>query len=193
MLIPVGFAQANWKFTGNCVPNGAEITMGLDITGTALTTPEIAEACFLSYSGNMMDQHATAITLVSCLVKEGPNNTGASAEFTGATAGTVTGDTELPQGAVLVRKNTALGGHAGSGRNYLPGFNENLFSSNGQAAGPDVAGIQGAWDDFIASLLVSELVPVLLHSEGSPITTPTPITSFSVQALAATQRRRLRG
>jgi hypothetical protein len=46
--------------------------------------------------------------------------------------------------------------------------------------------------NFYDDLVGNDYLPVVFHSAGSPITTPTPITSFKTDPLAATQRRRLR-
>jgi hypothetical protein len=92
----------------------------------------------------------------------------------------------------LVRKVTALGGRAGRGRMYLPGPTEADVNEAGAILGARVTSLQAALNDFLTQMVADGDGPVLLHGVGSPISTPTPITSFSLDTRAATQRRRLR-
>ena len=92
----------------------------------------------------------------------------------------------------LIHKSTSLGGRAGRGRFFLPGVPESLVNSNGLLTSGTATAIDSAMSDFIGEMTATGVVPVVLHAEGSPITTPTAITAFSCDAKAATQRRRLR-
>jgi hypothetical protein len=94
--------------------------------------------------------------------------------------------------AVLVTKNTALGGRKNRGRLFLP--TGVLFEPEVDPAGQITSGAQAAlqqrFEDFLAELQLRDVAPWLLHSH--PDDEPTPIMSFSVQSLCATQRRRMR-
>lgn len=52
--------------------------------------------------------------------------------------------------------------------------------------------VTAAMNDFLDKMSTDDLPLVLLHGVGSPITTPTFISSFSCDPKLATQRRRLR-
>lgn len=102
--------------------------------------------------------------------------------------------------ALLVKKNSAVGGRANRGRFYWPGLiAETDISEVGIIGGASVAAIQTDFDAFLDALgdlddgdeLGIEMV--ILHDSESPAVTPTPVTSLTVDALAATQRRRMRG
>jgi hypothetical protein len=96
--------------------------------------------------------------------------------------------------AVLISKNTALGGRRYRGRLFFPPvkLNEGAVDQSGNMSGGSVTDYQTTWDGFVGNLGVSQLEPVLFHQGASP-PVPTPITSFTVQSVIATQRRRMRG
>ena len=192
MEIPDGYAQINWHFTGAAVPTGAQCTLGLNVTGVGVTAQEVADEVGPLWSTWILATQSSALTLVSASVKFGPVATGPSAEVAIGDAGTNSATAEVPNVALLVQKVTAAGGRAGRGRFYVPGMAGDVFASNGVSGGGTQAVQQTAFDNFHAALITSGFSPVLLHSVGAPITVPTPITSFQVSGLAATQRRRLR-
>ena len=192
LLIPAGFCQVNLFFTGASVPTGAQCTFALDAQAFAGDPTAIGNVVIDAYTAAGFTLNlANDVDLTKVLVKEGPNATGPSAEVAtgldsaGGTAGT-------PNTAVLVSKNTALGGRQGRGRMFLPGVQEDQISAAGIIAPAVVAALQSDVETFFGDIAVSDLFAVLLHDEASPITTPTPVTSFTVQSTAATQRRRMR-
>jgi len=192
LLIPAGFCQVNLFWTGASVPTGAQCTFALDAQASAQTPTEIGNVVVDAYqTAGFSINLANNVNLVKVLVKEGPNATGPSAEVatglnsSGGTAGTA-------NTATLVSKNTALGGRQGRGRMFLPGVQEDQIDGAGVIAPAVVAALQSDVELMFSEIAVSDLFPVLLHDEASPITTPTPITSFTVQSTAATQRRRMR-
>lgn len=193
MEIPTGYAQMNWYFTGQNVPNGAQVTLGLDVGGYAAGPNDLAFLGATSWVTNVIPQQTAQITLVGTTVKYGPSATGPTGLASASAAGDIAGESEPPQVAFLIRKITALGGRAGRGRMYVPGLAGGLFDSGGEAttvnANAIADALQAVHDDFVAA----NVTPVLLHSAGSPVTTPTPITGYQAVTLAATQRRRLRG
>jgi len=192
MPIPVSYAQANFIYTGNAVPNGAQWTLGLDISASAGTPALVAADLETEYiASGIAANLSNDANLTSILVKFGPDATGPSAIeaanvlATGGTGG-------VPNTAFLVRKDTALGGKAGRGRMFLPSVPEASVLQSGVLNSGVVTALQADMDSFFAGLASQGLVPVLLHGDSSPLTTPTPITGFSVQSVVATQRRRLR-
>lgn len=192
MPIPVGFAQVNFFFTGSAVPTGAQCTLGLDLAGYSGTASQCAEDVGAALGvGGLDNETADNCNLTNILVKFGPDSTGPSGSF----AFTGDGDQGIqggPAQAFLVQKNTAFGGRAGRGRLYWPGVPEAGINEAGTIAAGAIAALQTAFTNFKTELEATNLNPVLLHGEGSPITIPTPILSFTVSSTAATQRRRLR-
>lgn len=103
----------------------------------------------------------------------------------------------LPQNtAMLIHKNTGLGGRYNKGRMYFPGAFESQVSNVGLIDSTS----QAAWNTALASLLtaynaVSGVEAVgLLHNPRAADLTPgvTEITSLVIDPIVATQRRRLR-
>lgn len=192
MIIPPGYAQVNLIWTGTALPSGAQCTLGLDNQTPNFSAADLAQ--------NVIDAYVTAgfasnlpndVNLVGVLAKKGPNATGESALVsTGQNSGGGTAGT--PNTAVLVHKNTPLGGRAGRGRMYLPSIQEDQVGPSGIIAPAVVAALQSDMDTFQSELVAVDLDCVVLHNAGSPLETPTPITTFTVQSIAATQRRRLR-
>jgi hypothetical protein len=79
----------------------------------------------------------------------------------------------------------------GKGRCFLPPIwiAENNLDEYGAWSGTNITTVQAFWSSALTALLGSDCPPVLLHSDGS---TPDPITSWTLQGVAATQRRRMR-
>lgn len=194
MEIPATYGQANFIFTGADLPTGAEITLGFDHSGSGLTTPVLAaEAIFDAWvAAGMNATYANTVSLVRVDVKFGPNNVGPSGSDSGLSTGQAGGGADSPNTALLVRKNTAFGGRAGRGRFYIPGVPQSYINGDGTLLSTPRANCQTALDAFESELNTRLLPPVLLHAAGSPINSPTPITSFTVDGRVATQRRRLR-
>lgn len=193
MEIPDGFAQANFIYGGTDQPSGAEWTMGFDVSGFSGSPTDLAEICVIAYNSNNLDQFHTSQTILQLVkVKFGPTATGPSGEFGTTSPGTAAGSACPPQVAALIRKLTAFGGRAGRGRIYFPGVPEGQVSSGGILSD---AWINNLPVEMATTMTQIELAPVnavLLHGAGSPISTPTPITGFSVPARCVTQRRRNR-
>lgn len=192
MVIPEGFAQANLIFTGAAVPLGAEMTLGLELILGTPSPEEVAESVAGIWEVSGLLFQVDDITLERVAVKFGPNDTGPSGEFALGTNGGDAGEPDSPNVAVLVKKQTALGGRAGRGRWFIPGIRETRVEPGGHINGDYAEDLQAALENFRAGLITDDLRATLLHGPDSPITEPTEITSFIVDSTAATQRRRLR-
>lgn len=192
MIIPTNFAQINVIHTGSVVPTGAEWTLGVAHDGFVGDPNDVAQAFeTILLDSTLYASVANDCDVTSVLVKFGPNDTGASGLEPANEPGTGgTGGAAAP--AYLIHKNTALGGRAGRGRFFLPGIPETAIGPGGAIVGGALSAINAALASMHADLVGADLPPVLLHSAGSPISAPTTITSFSVDATAATQRRRQR-
>lgn len=192
VLIPDGYAQVNYKFTGANLPNGAEITLGIFLEGSDATPAEAAQEMIDTWDAANMEQfYGSGISMTSCYVKFGPTATGPSAEVFDAVSGT-TGDPDSPNVCTLVRKITSQGGRSGRGRWYVPGARSPNIFPDGLYNTAALATLQSAVDAFWTGMGSGSFSPVVLHGAGAPIETPTLITGFEVQQLVATQRRRLR-
>lgn len=193
MEIPSGYAQANFVYTGFAVPNGAQWTLGLDVSSYAGDPTDAANDLWTDYDTAGMEAiHAANVVLVRIDVKFGPANTGPSGSKSGSLAGTAGGLADSPNVALLVQKNTAFGGRAGRGRSYIPGVPTGHINEDGSLTSTYRDAMQLVIDDFYAKVAVQPMTPVLLHGLGSPLTVPTEITSVTVDSRVATQRRRLR-
>lgn len=192
MIIPEGFAQINAIHTGNGVPTGAQWTLAVGLDSFTGGPEDLAKAFELwILDSDLYDNIGSDVTMSSVLVKFGPNATGPSWLEPANEPGTG-GTGSSPQVAYLTNKGTSLGGRAGRGRAYLPGVPEANVNSNGNL----VSGVANAVSLSLAAVIAAAntdgCIPVVLHAEGSPLTLPTAITSWSCNAVAATQRRRLR-
>lgn len=190
-VIPAGFGQANVKFTGPGAPTGAECTFGFD-NDTNQFALDICDLIIAAWTGSFLVEQCNQVDLAAVLVKLGPNDTGPFAEVADGTSGTVVSASEVPNTAALCRKNTNTGGRQGRGRMFIPGVRESDFGSDGTMSAPDLAGWQTAADTFLGDLQAATIPMVLLRSESSPPGAPLIVTSLSMSATAATQRRRLR-
>lgn len=191
-VIPTGYAEATWLFAGSDLPLGAAMTLGLDVGGYALSPDAAAEECFNALSSNVMANLPSGIQLIGTTVKFGPNDLGPVGIYTNTSTGGDSDDSSPPNVSWLIRKQTASGGRPNRGRMYMPGLAEGEVGGDGVINPAKVAVIQTGFDGFGADLATAVLTPVVLHSEGSPVTIPTVITALTVDGRAATQRRRLR-
>lgn len=189
MIIPVGFAQVTHTFSSGFLPFGAVTTYGVDLDLVITTLDTLASNLYDNFQDHVMGNLSSAVNHDVCRIKAGPNTTGPVGEFTGVEVGGAGGTFASPNLAYLVEKNTALGGRRGRGRMFLPGVTESGIGSAGgldSTVASDFATNLGNWFDTFAGAGVS---PVLLHSDA---TSPTPITSFTIDPTVATQRNRLR-
>src|SRR5215208_5990706 len=118
MLIPLGWAQVNWIFTGVGVPLGAEVTMGLDFSTFGGTVVDAAEACHDAWASTILTVQCDGVTLTTTRVKMGPNETGLFAEFSSDDNGGLAIAEQPPQVSILINKLTGIGGRSGRGRMF---------------------------------------------------------------------------
>jgi len=192
MIIPAGYAQANYRFTGAAVPLGAQFTIGLD-PDPAVDVVECATLLVESWNAGSIDEYyGSNCVLVGVDVKFGPNATGPSATGETSTQGNAGTSTVPPNVSVLIQKQTALGGRAGRGRLYFPAIPEAQVDGSGLVSSTWTDGLDVEFAAMAVAWGAGGLEPVVLHGAGSPLTTPTPITDFVAAGQCATQRRRNR-
>lgn len=189
MIIPPGFAQVNMMFAGGGLPRGAQVTFG--VASQPLISPsDIATAVGNLYNQHIRPEASNQMQLEGILVKMGPNDTGPSAIGTYASVGLkIMGDV-FPNVALLIRKNTLVGGRRGRGRFYWPIIADGVISNGGFIDGLTVGALQNAFASFHAGLNDGGHPMQLLHADA--VTQPVPVSSLTVQGTVATQRRRLR-
>lgn len=189
MTIPAGYGQATFVYTGSAVPNGAAWTMGFSSSGFAGSVQAAADSIRDSWVEEFAPLTNINTRLDHVLVKFGPDATGPSAISTSLQLGGVNDPPSPAAVALLVRKQTALGGRQGRGRFYLPGLWDGAIDGGGLVLAGTVTAFQGACDDFLGKMAADGLDCYLLHDGALA---PTAITSLSVQGVVATQRRRQR-
>lgn len=190
MNIPAGFAQASLFFTGDALPTGAAITLGINPSGLVVTPLLAATAVSDAWdASDMIRCYTNDCTLSSILVKFGPNDTGPSAEISAAAVGTFGGDTGYPGAALLVTKQTSLGGREGKGRFYLPGLGEAAIELGGNISTGVLADMQEAVGFLVGEFSERDIPLVLLHNSG---TSPTVVEACVAAVRPGTQRRRNR-
>lgn len=201
IFVPEGEARAliRYRLTGDA--EEMVITLGLrDEVAPPLTFPNtVAQSLLDAWMATM---HPAAANLTSgwtlvgttvYLEEAGGANVG---EAIVNLVGTGAGTTLPPNCTYLVKKGTGSGGRRNRGRFYLPQvvLTEGDVSSAGFIDSADVAALQAQLDNFIPNLSSEGLVPVLFHYPYTGVAEPpsTEITSFTLDAKIATQRRRLR-
>jgi hypothetical protein len=195
VIIPTGYLQANFRFTGVAAPNGAEVTLGFEIADFVSPTPDgVANALADAWSPTMMEWVSSELTFSECYVKFGPNDTGPSGTAQRAVPGVNAATAAPPNVSVLHHKTTNLGGRRGRGRFYLPGIPEAFITGSGMLSGASFNLYQVAVDDFDAASRTTGLIPALLHADSPLSATPPPteVNAYVVDPLVATQRDRLR-
>lgn len=193
MVIPPAYAQINLHYISTQLPYGAEVTLGLDTSAFVGDVVALTNAVDTAYaSSGIPALHDNDIAMKLIHTKEGPNNTGAAYDKAVNYPGSAGSGGVSPATCYLVHKHTALGGHAGSGRLYMPGVIKSAMDDDGVIHSGTVTSVSAAWNTFKASLAAANLPPVLLHGASSPISIPTPIAAFACDGKAATQRRRMR-
>lgn len=191
-VIPAGYAQINFRFVGSGLVNPAECTIGVILTSYGGDVTTLAEDMYTLFSETLLTQMNESIDLKEVLAKEGPNDLGPQAIFTGTENGGNASQGSSSAVALLIHKNTSAGGRPNRGRMYLPGASEAAVAPNGELTAAFQTSLQAQAQAFHNGFGDLSLTPVLLHGPDSPVANPTQITSLVVDARVATQRRRQR-
>lgn len=193
MEVPTGYCQINILWTGGALPTGAETTFGIDNTADDRDPADVALAVVEAFNAtDILQFFSSGISGATVLCKNGPTATGPSGSAGVIGPGSGSSATVPPNVSVLVQKHTAFGGRAGRGRMYFPGWPEANLGSDGVLGEPTRTNFEAEFTTTMALLDVGSLPQVVLHGAGSPLSTPSPVTSYTVATSAATQRRRLR-
>lgn len=188
MIIPAGFAQVTIFYGGANLPHGAANTWGIDLP----SSPDldlIAGQMFEAWD-NVWPANADAgARMERCLVKAGPNETGATGEHSAIVNGSVVSQGLPPNTAILVQKLTGFGGRKGKGRMYLPAPAGTAAAETGLVDSTIVTDLNDRLSTFLDLLALNGTPMVLLHDEEL---IPTPVTTLKCSVRYATQRRRQR-
>jgi hypothetical protein len=194
VVIPLGFGIVRLRFTLGSLPDEMVVTFGYvgDVGADAQQDAVDVNTIFKAAGKpGATAERSTAYTYrgvsTTRMLTTGP----ALGQVDEAVVGTKSAACLPPNCAMLVKKVTARGGRMGRGRMYVPPFMlaESDINDSGAVDIPDLGGQVALWNAFYTALAASDVVPALLHSDGS---TPDEITAFTFQGQIATQRRRLR-
>jgi hypothetical protein len=189
MIIPVGYASVSVPLTHPSINRQAFITFGVQNAGTFADPNVVAQAVQDAIVGTIQNRFDTELligpTEAQVNVSAGP----LPGIATDTTNGTSVADTPPPNVAILCRKHTLTPGRTGRGRFYLPwACDQTGISQGGQLEAAVVTATQDRLTEFLAALDENQVPMVVLHNGSGA---PSEVTSFSVDTLVATQRRRL--
>jgi len=194
VIIPVDYLQMNMRWS---VAGDAEFmycTLGLfDVNpgrGPQVLANDVGiawDASTFTTAANMLAGWSAGTVLTTVMTGTGP----LSFETGTAVAGSAAAGTLPNNCAILVRKNTNLGGRRNRGRMYLPPAysNESGVNQVGTLDPATVTVYQNLINSLNTELQALDFLPVVLHSNGG---TPAQISQFLVQPKLATQRTRMR-
>lgn len=193
--IPPGYAQVTWQALNTFSGQVFMTSIGVAIEAWDPASIDDVEALFWnsdSFGGLVWEGWVSQ----GCLVKVGTSDPSEPLTYQappGAT-GEGTASPSSPQVSVLYKKLTNRGGRRGRGRMYIPGPQEAWVNGAGQLEPDGITAYTDAGDTFFGNVTAVDgfVDPVLLHTtvaDGDPNV----LTSFTLETLVATQRRRLRG
>lgn len=189
MIIPAGFGQANFIYSGNGYLRGAEVTIGFD-DNTGDTPADIAATLIGIHTATITPVQGLACELLTVKVKLGPNATGPEATVGAGVNGTEAGNTLPPNIGVLMTKQTAVGGRKNKGKSFWPGATEAQTDGAGKLNAGAITDWLSAVQDFYDALVTATAPMVILHSDV--LDTPTAVIGVTVSQLMVQQHRRLR-
>jgi len=193
VIIPDGYAQLNIQFEGSDLPFGAETTLGFDLREYAGGVGTLLAGIVTSFNNqDFPTWYDNDIAITNLHMKLGPNDTGPAYDLPCNIGGDGGASGSTPQVSYLIRKRTADGGHAGSGRMYWPGVIASAVDNDGTVHSGTVTSIQDSFNQFHQDMTDVNATLVLLHGADSPIEDPSEIVIFTCDTKVATQRRRLR-
>ncbi len=203
-VIPPGYAEIAIQLRHAGDPQSWYNVSGYDVSAFGGDMVEMGTSALLAFSA-WIDHFPTTLTVVGADVTLGQDGGPPSKQFVGNTQGATGGKSQamLPQNcALLVQKNTALGGRRNRGRAFIPSVLQDDWVDNVGAITPaarnELQTVADQWWEFMneSEPPFNNIPMVILHgSEGAPIQAaedPTPVTGFSVDPVISTQRRRLR-
>lgn len=202
--VPAGYwhCKLRWRLNGDL----EEVVCTIGVTGNSpgdRDIVEVAHAVYNAWEGAWPQADlANVWGLVGCDATEGSaSGDGVVGSWDEVTQGTATWACTPSNCALLIKKRTALGGRPNVGRMFLPAgyLYEEDIDPLGMIGGGSHTSQQANANQFYENLIdsttavgqpIADFQPVLFHNDASR--EPTPITSFAVDRLIATQRQRMR-
>jgi len=199
LLIPPGYSHVGLQFRHSADPDPWFVTFGVDSSSVTSDPEEIGEACCIAWMDSLDSWQSTEVVLEGAQIVVGQDGADPIRQFVASDIGAGASTAQkLPQNcALLVRKNTTLGGRRNRGRFFVPGMlTEGGVNNVGVITTSDRGAYQGGFDAFLAYLNTqTPILPmfILHNSQGiSEPPDPTAVNSLTVDVTIATQRRRLR-
>lgn len=192
MPLDAGLYHVSLTFGGPSYPQGAATTFQLASTvGNDEPTPlELAQAIEQLVIASELHKVWTQPTILRGIrVKAGPAETGPFADFSTDINGQGGEYACNPNVAILVKRPTNKGGRGATGRMFFPGLAKNATVDGGAIAGAKRTELQGFFTAFYEqTAAATSCTPYLVSSvDGGAV-----VTGYVVDAVTASQRRRLR-
>jgi len=194
VIIPVGYGQVKMKWGLIATNVEAVSTFGVDcdVSAAPLTNATAINNILIASGRPMLPaNYSTSWNYLGMELTQMSPTGPQTGVVDATTPGTTSLSTTPPNVAFLMRKNTARGGRKGRGRCFLPPIwiSEANVGVEGALNNTNLTALNVLWSAVLTALATASIPAVLLHSDGS---TPDVITSWFVDAIVATQRRRLR-
>jgi hypothetical protein len=191
--IPIGFVQVAFKMQRSGGGDIALVTEAFSLESNTPPSSAIVQGLFDAFSSQMKVVLQVGWRFVGATGRFGASPLGPTFEVAGSIQGTSSGFAVPPNVAALVQKRTGMGGRSNRGRFYFPGVDEGSVDEGGFMSAALRTSVQNAVGAYIgaAQAVVGVAGAVILH-DTTVVGSPTPVVEHQVQALLATQRRRLR-
>lgn len=198
LVVPPGYGLASIYLSGDVGTSPYVTTMGLDIGAAGTTLIDAANNVLASYIDAFQGITNSDLRIDRVSLFVGDLDSPGSVDSTGPGAQGLREIAMAPTAmSAIARKVTEELGRAGRGRMFLPGI---LADEDVNESGRIEGGSRDIFDakclQFLDNLAnadpTMELLPVLLHSESSPITTPTAIEALITAPLVGWIRGRIR-
>lgn len=189
MIVPNGFVAVVVPLHNVSLSRTAVITYGVeDIAGT-VNPQTIADDIQGVMDGDFVNRLDTNVTMGPVQVYVGA----VGGTVPGTAAGSFPGQLNIasppPNVAVLVHKNTTLGGRKGRGRMFIPWYvDKGSIDEAGGIDGTQRTNINNSLDNMLTALDAADYPMRLLHNDS---TVPSAVTGLTVDSRVATQRNRL--
>lgn len=201
LIIPPGFSHVALEFRHFADPDPWYCTYGIDSGAGGGDVLAMGLKQLTAWTGTLLHSQSPEVALTGVQITVGQDGAEPIRAYVASTIdrpGT-SSEEKLPQNcALLIRKNTGVGGRRSRGRLFVPGALSEGNVSNVGIITPFTLGEHqdraGDWLAELASAVVAPATPMfLLHSTGISATIdPTEVTSLTVDGVISTQRRRLR-
>jgi hypothetical protein len=199
--IPAGYGAVGIELRGAGDPDSWYVTFGVDLRDAGGDIEGALNNIDFAWESNWMGNFNESTTFVATHISVG-QDANDPLIVTKNNGGTGSGNSaKLPQNcALLVSKNSGVGGRRNRGRFFVPAvLNEGGVSNVGVIDSTLLNGFQDVCDEFWSQLAEPTAVgatptPMVILHNGSGVGVPAPTTVLSLTAdpTISTQRRRLR-